>query len=101
MLKLEVDIESFNTVRREIQPNVAWHKCRQTDIQFYQNKLDNILLKEVNPSHEAFRCRDKKCTEHSKFLCDLYDTIFKACNNASKSCLSYTTQNGGKRVIPG
>ena len=101
MLKLDVDIESFNTVRREFQPNVAWHKCTQTDIQFYQNMLDNILLKEVNPSHEAFRCRDKKCTEHSKFLCDLYDTIIKACNNASKSCLPYTTQNGGKRVIPG
>ena len=100
-LTLNIDVESLKTVERNFRPCVAWHKCNDIHLSNYRDKLDMILLKSVNPNHDALRCMNKNCTEHTLFISELYNSVIKACIEASEASLPHNSQAGGRRIIPG
>ena len=100
-LTLSIDVESLTTVERNFRPCVAWHKCNDTHLSNYRDKIDKILLKLINPNHEALRCTNKNCVEHNTYISNLYNAIIKACAEASEACLPHNSHAGGKRIIPG
>ena len=100
-LTLSIDVESLTTVERNFRPCVAWHKCNDTHLSNYRDKIDKILLKLINPNHEALRCTNKNCVEHNTYISYLYNAIIKACAEASEACLPHNSHAGGKRIIPG
>ena len=66
----------------------------------YKETLDNSLL-QINPQHEALRCRDLNCNKHREYMKELYNTIIDVCSKLSKKCLPHTSQKKENKVVPG
>ena len=101
-LTLKAQVEFHDTINRKFKPHVAWHKCSTTNIYDYRNELDRLLL-HTNPSNEALKCKNYKCTSHNDYIQSLYKEIIKCCHDASEKCLPHTSQrnNNGNKIIPG
>ena len=99
-LTLKIDINFHKTYEREFNPTVAWYKCQDEDIKQYQNELDLLLL-QINPTHEAWSCRDFKCNKHTDFIKETHRKIVKCCKEASDKTLPYTSQKKDVKIIPG
>ena len=90
-LTLNIDVESLKTVERNFRPCVAWHKCNDIHLSNYRDKLDKILLKSVNSNDDVPRCINKNCTEHALFISELYNSVIKACIEASEASLPHNS----------
>ena len=100
ILSLNIDIEFHKTYEREFKPSVAWYKCSNDNIKQYQTELNSILL-QINPSHEAFKCRDYKCNKHTGFITETYSKIVEILSKASGETLPHTSQSKDAKIIPG
>ena len=100
LLTLSIDIEYHKTYEREFNPSVAWYKCTDENILQYQKELDLLLL-EINPTHEAWKCKDYNCTNHTEYIKSIYSKIVKICKEASGKTLPHTSINKDIKIIPG
>ena len=100
ILSLNIDIEFHKTHEKEFNPSVAWHKCKDDNINQYQNKLDSLLL-QINPNHEEWKCRDYKCKKHTAFVKEIHSKIVKICKEALDGTLPHISQNKDVKIIPG
>ena len=99
-LTLDINIENFKTDKKEFIPCVAWHKCTEASKEWYKEETDNALL-QINPNHEALRCRNRKCSLHTEYIYELHKNIIKICKEASTKCFPHTSLNDSKKVVPG
>ena len=99
ILTLDIDINMHKIRDREFKPNVAWQKCDDACIGKYQNSLDENLL-QINPNHEAWSCRDNKCTEHFEFIQNVHNRLIRLWLEASNSSLPHTAHNANNRHKP-
>ena len=99
-LTLNIDIGNFKTTKKEFIPCVAWYKCSEASKDWYKDETDNLLL-QINPNHEALRCRNYKCSLHTEYIHELYKNIIKICKEASAKCLPHTSLNNSNKVVPG
>ena len=103
VLTLDIDIQLHKTYAREHKSSVAWHKCDDVNIGAYQNRLDQLLL-QIDPTNEAWSCKDRKCTKHNEFIQNKHNQIIRLWMEASNNCLPHTTTKNadrGKNIIPG
>ena len=63
IMKLNIDIEHLQTVKRTIPPTVAWTKCTKEQLSRYQIEIDK-KLDEIELDFDIFACRDSKCEIH-------------------------------------
>ena len=96
LLTLDIDIQLHNTYAREFKPSVAWHRCNDVTIGKYQSKLDQQLL-QINPSHEAWGCKNHKCINHHEFIQSQHSNLIKLWLEASNSSLPHTSNNVKER----
>ena len=99
-LTLNINIEYFKTNKKEFIPCVAWHKCSETSIEWYKEDTDDALL-QINPNHEALRCRTYKCSLHKDYIYELHKNIINICKESSAKCFPHTSLNHSKKVVPG
>ena len=99
IMSLDIDIEYHKTYEREYKPSVAWHRCNDNNLEYYQCKLNQNLS--YGPFKELVRCKDLKCTGHTELIKELYNHIINAVYDASKTSLPHTSQSHKKKVIPG
>ena len=88
------------TDKKEFIPCVAWHKCSETSIEWYKEDTDDALL-QINPNHEALRCRTYKCSLHKDYIYELHKNIINICKESSAKCFPHTSLNHSKKVVPG
>ena len=102
LLTLDIDINMHKIHEREFKPNVAWQKCDNVCIGKYKIMLDDNLL-QINPKHEAWSCRDSKCTEHLEFIQNVHNKIIRLWLEASNSSLPHTAHktNNSHKPVPG
>ena len=100
ILTLNIDIEFHKTYEREFNPSVAWYKCNDMNIKQYQEKLDLLLL-QIDPTHEAWKCRDFKCSKHTEFIKETHSKIVTICKEASDKTLTHTSQSKDVKIVPG
>ena len=102
ILTLEIDNQLHKTYAREFKPSVAWHKCQEVNIGKYQSRLDQLLL-QIDPTNEAWSCKDHKCTKHKEFIQIQHNQIINLWLDASNKCLPHTSKNAGNgnNIIPG
>ena len=97
LLTLDIDIQLHNSYEREFKPIVAWHKCDEVIIGKYKSKLDQKLL-QINPTHEAWGCKNHKCTYHYEFIQSQYSNLINLWLKASNDSLPHTTNNMKKGI---
>ena len=56
---------------------------------------------QIDPTHEAWSCRDHKCNKHLKFIKDTHRTIVRICKEASGETLPHTSKSKDVKIIPG
>ena len=100
LLTLNIDIEFHKTYEKEFNPSVAWYKCSDDNITQYQKELDLLLL-QINPRHEALKCKDYNCTKHIEYIKEIHSKIVKISSEASGKTLPHTSQNKDIKIIPG
>ena len=59
IMKMNIDIEYLQTVKKTISPSVSWTKCTNEHISRYQGEIDK-KLEEIELDFEIFTCRDTK-----------------------------------------
>ena len=99
-LKLNINVEYHRNYARNFKPSVQWHKCDGNNIKFYKDTLDKLLLNS-NPCHEALKCKEYKCTKHSKFIQEIHNEIINNISQSSKISLPHTSEKSVKKIIPG
>ena len=101
-LSLKAEVKFHETINRRFKPNVAWHKCSNTNIDDYRNELDR-LLPHIDLLNEALNCKSYKCTSHTDYIQSLYKDIIKCCHDASEKYLPHTSPRNDKdkKIIPG
>ena len=100
LITLKIDVEFHKTYEREFNPSVAWYKCSDDNITQYQTELDLLLL-EINPRHEAWKCKDYSCTKHNDYIKNIHSKIVQISKMASEKTLPHTSQNKDLKIIPG
>ena len=66
----------------------------------YQKELDLLIL-QINPCDEAWKCKDYNCTKHVEYIKNIHSKIVKICKEASEKTLPHTSQNKDIKIIPG
>ena len=56
---------------------------------------------QINPCHEAFNCKDYKCTKHLEYIKEIHSKIVKISREASGKTLPHTSQKKDVKIIPG
>ena len=99
---IDIDMQLHKTHERDFKPSVAWQKCDDISIGKYKDKLNQNLL-QINPNHEAWNCKDFKCTKHYEYIQNVHNSIIGLWLEASNTCLPHTSNNAekGQKVIPG
>ena len=102
ILSLDKEIHTHKTHAKEFKPSVAWHKCDNHKIGEYKIEFDKRLL-QIDPTNEAWTCKDYKCTKHSEFIQKQHSKIIELWLEASSQYLPHTSENAdnGHKIIPG
>ena len=100
VLTVDIDMQLHKTHERDFKPSVAWQKCDDIIIAAYKDKLDQNLL-QIDPTHEAWNCKDFKCTKHYEYIQNVHNNIIGLWLEASNSSLPHTSNNEKRGIIPG
>ena len=100
IMKMNIDIEYLQTVKKTISPSVSWTKCTNEHISRYQGEIDK-KLEEIELDFEIFTCRDTKCELHSEQIRSWYNEIVRILLDSSAASLPMTGNKQNPKTVPG
>ena len=100
IMKMNIDIEYLQTVKRTILPTVSWTTCTKEQILRYQCGIDK-KLDEIELDFNIFSCRDTKCEIHSEQIKSWFDEIVKIILDSSATSLPMTGNKQNPKTVPG